>query len=238
MMENDKSIGAAQPKLLSYNQRDEFEYAGAAGGFIDKYGYPFCRGRIFLSLEKDKGQYDDVAPVFWATGACMFVRADAFHKVNGFDENFFAHMEEIDLCWRMQSAGFTIRYCGKSSVYHVGAGTLLKSNPHKTYLNFRNNLFLLYKNLSPTSFTGIYIFRLLFDAIAAIRFLLGQGGWKEMMAVVNAHADFHRTKKKLQRNPSFSRSNIYPHSILFDYYLSGRRVFSKLNFSPRGTTHM
>jgi GT2 family glycosyltransferase len=159
----------------------------------------------------------------------MFVRASAFHQVDGFDENFFAHMEEIDLCWRLQSAGYSIHYCGQSTVYHVGAGTLLKSNPHKTYLNFRNNLFLLYKNIDKGSFNGIYFFRILFDAIAALRFLLGSGGAKEMMAVYHAHRHFHQVKNKLKRNPSSSKRHIYPGSILWDYYLRGKRTFRQLN---------
>jgi GT2 family glycosyltransferase len=228
MMEKDKSIGAVQPKVLSFHRTDEFEYAGAAGGFIDKYGYPFCRGRIFQSLEKDNHQYDDDAEIFWATGACMFVRASAFHQVNGFDENFFAHMEEIDLCWRFQSAGYSVHYCGKSTVYHVGAGTLLKSNPHKTYLNFRNNLFLLYKNLDAKTFNDIYMFRLLFDAIAALRFLVGSGGVKEAMAVMDAHRHFHQQKKNLVKSPSISRKHIYPKSILLEYYLGGKRTYNSL----------
>jgi GT2 family glycosyltransferase len=233
MMEANKNIAAAQPKLLSFFTRDEFEYAGAAGGFIDKYGYPFCRGRIFLSLEKDNHQYDDDAHIFWATGACMFVRAKVFHDVGGFDENFFAHMEEIDLCWRMQSAGHTIMYCGSSTVYHVGAGTLLKSNPHKTYLNFRNNLFLLYKNLSSRTFNDIYFARIIFDSIAAVRFLLGSGGVKEMMAVWDAHIHFHQQKKNLVKNTGPFEKNIYNGSILFDYYLEGKKVFSKLKFKKK-----
>jgi GT2 family glycosyltransferase len=228
MMEADKTIGVAQPKLLSFYHRNEFEYAGAAGGFIDKYGYPFCRGRIFFSLEKDEHQYDDNAVIFWATGACMFVRASVFHAVEGFDENFFAHMEEIDLCWRIQSAGHTIRFCHSSTVYHVGAGTLLKSNPHKTYLNFRNNLFLLYKNLDTATFNNVYLFRIIFDSIAALRFLVGPGGVKEMRAVMGAHRHFHREKRKLKRNPAPFNKNIYTGIILFDYYLKGLKTFKNL----------
>ena len=230
MMEKDKTIGAVQPKILSYYKRDEFEYAGAAGGFIDKYGYPFCRGRIFLSLEKDLHQYDDSTEIFWATGACMFVRASAFHEVEGFDELFFAHMEEIDLCWRMQSAAHTIHYCGQSTVYHVGAGTLLKSNPHKTYLNFRNNLFLLYKNLDKAAFNRVYLFRIIFDAVAAMRFLAGSGGAREMLAVFRAHAHFHQNKKRLKKNGLHLQKHIYPHSILMAYYVKGIRSFKKLIF--------
>ena len=146
MMDADKTIGACQPKVLSYHNKDRFEYAGAGGGFIDHLGYPFCRGRIFNDLEIDTHQYDDSIPVFWATGACMFVRADVYNQLGGLDEQFFAHMEEIDLCWRMQLNGFSVYYCGQSTVYHVGGGTLAKNNPRKTYLNFRNNLLMIYKN--------------------------------------------------------------------------------------------
>src|SRR5262249_8555720 len=148
----DKSIAACQPKILSYHHRDEFEFAGAAGGYLDYLGYPFCRGRIFQAMEKDEGQYDDVKKIFWATGACMFVRASMFREAGGFDERFFAHMEEIDLCWRMQLAGHFIYVCPASKVYHVGGGTLSKQDVHKTYLIFRNNLMMLYKNLSEREF--------------------------------------------------------------------------------------
>jgi GT2 family glycosyltransferase len=234
MMEKNKTIGAAQPKMISYYQREMFEYAGAAGGFIDKYGYPFCRGRLFLSVEKDTNQYDDEKKIFWATGACMFVRASAFHKVKGFDEHFFAHMEEIDLCWRMQAAGYEIRYCPRSMVYHVGAGTLLKSNPRKTYLNFRNNLLMLYKNLDAASFRKVYSFRFLFDMLAAFRFLFGKSGSKEMTAVIRAHLHFHQLKNKVDKNQNPLTSafvaNIYPKSILLDYFIGGKKTFLSLLF--------
>jgi GT2 family glycosyltransferase len=147
MMDADPSIAACQPKLRSFEDRSQFEYAGAAGGFIDAYGYPFCRGRIFDVLEEDRGQYDDACEVFWATGACLFVRADLYHALGGLDEDFFAHMEEIDFCWRLKNNGHKVMYCPDSTVYHVGGGALPKSSPRKTYLNFRNNLALLVKNL-------------------------------------------------------------------------------------------
>ncbi|MCX6273952.1 MAG: glycosyltransferase family 2 protein [Bacteroidetes bacterium] len=237
MMEKDKSIAACQPKILSHADHTSFEYAGAAGGFIDKYGYPFCRGRIFDSIEKDNGQYDDARQIFWATGACMFVRAAAFRNVNGFDASFFAHMEEIDLCWRMQSAGGAIWYCPESKVYHVGGGTLHKSNPHKTYLNFRNNLLMLYKNLSENEFKKVFIFRQVFDFLAAFKFLLRSGGIPEMKAVLRAHKDFRDMKKSLKpvqfenriTGERFSKV-VYAKSILREYYLSGKKLFSRLNF--------
>lgn len=148
LMESDKNIAACQPKIRSYHEKEKFEYAGAAGGFIDKFGYPFCRGRIFQSLEEDKGQYDDTVEIFWATGAALFIRAELYHKLGGMDDDFFAHMEEIDLCWRLKNEGYKIMYCPKSTVYHVGGGTLPTSSSWKTYLNFRNNFFLIYKNHS------------------------------------------------------------------------------------------
>ena len=144
LMDSDKSIAVCQPKLRSYHQKEMFEYAGAAGGFIDKYGYPFCRGRIFNSIEVDNGQYDDTCEVFWATGAAMFVRAELYHKFGGLDNDFFAHMEEIDFCWRLKNEGYKIMYCADSVVYHVGGGTLPKNSSRKTFLNFRNNFNLLY----------------------------------------------------------------------------------------------
>ena len=152
LMDTDKSIAACQPKIRAFDDKKSFEYAGAGGGFIDKYGYPFCRGRILDTLEEDKGQYNDVREVFWATGACLFVRSECYHKVNGFDEDFFAHMEEIDLCWRLKNLGYKIMYSPNSTVFHVGGGTLNKTSPKKTYLNFRNNLILLCKNHPPKYF--------------------------------------------------------------------------------------
>ncbi len=237
MMEKDKSIAACQPKILSHADHTSFEYAGAAGGFIDKYGYPFCRGRIFDSIEKDNGQYDDARQIFWATGACMFLRASAFRNVHGFDASFFAHMEEIDLCWRMQHTGGKVWYCPASKVYHVGGGTLHKSNPHKTYLNFRNNLLMLYKNLPENEFKKVFIFRRVFDFLAAIKFLLSAGGLKEMKAVIRAHNDFNKMKKSL-KTIHFENSMtgdkissvVYSKSVLWDYYLAGRKLFSRLNF--------
>jgi GT2 family glycosyltransferase len=234
MMEKDKSIVAVQPKILSHADKSSFEYAGAAGGFIDKYGYPFCRGRIFDTIEKDTGQYNDARRIFWATGACMFVRASAFNNVQGFDEKFFAHMEEIDLCWRLQQAGGTIWYCPQSTVYHVGGGTLHKSNPHKTYLNFRNNLLMLYKNLPEKEFKKIFSFRVVFDFIAAMNFFATSGNLKDLRAVMRAHADFKKMKheilKPAPKSSSEISSMIYQGSILREYYLAGKKDFNRLNF--------
>ncbi|CAN5574761.1 glycosyltransferase family 2 protein [soil metagenome] len=237
MMEHDLSIAAAQPKILSHADPGSFEYAGAAGGFIDKYGYPFCRGRIFDRIEKDNGQYDDAKRIFWATGACMFVRSSTFYEAKGFDETFFAHMEEIDLCWRLQKAGGTIWYCPQSSVLHVGGGTLNKSNPHKTYLNFRNNLLMLYKNLPLKEFNKVYRFRMSFDFIAALKFVAGTGKLADTKAVLRAHSDFRKMKNGLAKfsleNESSTqkiRGVVYPKSILKAFYMEGRKFFSGLDF--------
>ena len=160
-----------QPKILDLMQKDHFEYAGAAGGFLDKFGYPFCRGRIFQTIEKDEGQYDDIREVFWATGACMFIKSDVFWSLGGFDEDYFAHQEEIDLCWRAQNAGHKVFYVGHSHVYHLGGSTLSNMNPKKTFLNFRNSLYSITKNLPRRQAWPIVFIRLLLDAIAALRFI-------------------------------------------------------------------
>ncbi|MFH2096519.1 MAG: glycosyltransferase family 2 protein, partial [Bacteroidota bacterium] len=173
LLDNNSDIAACMPKILSYQDREIFEYAGAAGGFIDKYGFTFCRGRIFNVFEKDENQYNNDAHIFWATGACLFIRADMFHTSGGLDDRFFAHMEEIDLCWRLKNRGKSIVYCAGSKVYHLGGGTLNKTNPRKTYLNFRNNLFLLYKNAQPKTAFRIIITRLFLDMIAGLKFLVG-----------------------------------------------------------------
>ena len=168
----DTNTGIIQPKLLDYNKKDCFEYAGAAGGFIDKYGYPYCRGRIFNTVEKDLGQYNDSTEIFWASGACMFIKRDIFKELHGFDELYFAHMEEIDLCWRAKNLGYVIKYVGSSEIYHVGGATLKNSNPKKTFLNFGNSLFTLTKNANGFILGKIFI-RLILDGIAAIKFLIG-----------------------------------------------------------------
>ncbi|MCB0739126.1 MAG: glycosyltransferase family 2 protein, partial [Bacteroidetes bacterium] len=189
-MQANPEIGAVQPKILQYKQKDEFEYAGACGGFIDRFGFPFCRGRIFFSNEKDHGQYNDARPVFWATGAAMFIKADLFKEFNGFDEDFFAHMEEIDLCWRMQNMGHQVWVEPKAVVYHVGGGTLGADNPRKTYLNFRNNLMMMAKNLPlGNAFVRIF-FRMVLDGQAAIKELLG-GNAGFFWAIGKAHFHFY-----------------------------------------------
>lgn len=229
---------AIQPKILSYINKDEFEYAGAAGGFIDKYGYPFCKGRIFQTLEKDENQYDKEEEIFWASGACLFIKSAVFHELGGFDEDFFAHMEEIDLCWRIRNAGYKIMYCPKSTVYHLGGGTLHKNNPQKTYLNFRNNLFILFKNHSSRYFFPKIMIRLSLDGIAGLKFL-SDGEFVHFTAVIKAHFHFYGSLKKLffkrkitkMNTKKYATSGIYKHSVVYAYYVKGKKKFGELNFT-------
>lgn len=240
LMDSDSKIAACQPKIKSYSEKNKFEYAGAAGGFIDKYGYPFCRGRILDELEEDIGQYDDKREVFWATGACLFVKASCFNEVNGFDEDFFAHMEEIDLCWRLKNKGYKIMYCPDSIVYHVGGGTLNKNSPQKTYLNFRNNLILLCKNHPPQYFFSKILFRMVLDGVAGFKFLLS-GQTAHFLAVLKAHYSFYKTlnitlKKRKQLKSVVKRyttSAVYLHSVIADFYLRGKKKFSEIDMPER-----
>ncbi len=236
IMENDSNIAAMMPKLLNFASRQDFEYAGAAGGFIDKYGYPFCRGRILKTIEKDSQQYDDNIEIFWATGACMFVRADIFKLLNGFDNNFFAHMEEIDLCWRIKNNGYKIRYSNLVKVYHVGGGTLPNDNPFKLFLNYRNNLLLLYKNLPDKLLFSILTQRLLLDYMSAIIYLI-TFKYKFFLAVVKAHQNFFAMRKlykNFRKNNSHKNTavhkQVYNKSIVFNYFFKKNKLFSKLKF--------
>ncbi|MFN3589594.1 MAG: glycosyltransferase [Spirosomataceae bacterium] len=230
-LNSSPKIVAVQPKIKSYHTPNEFEYAGAAGGSMDFLGYPFCRGRIFDTCEKDTNQYNDALPIFWATGACMFIKKSAFHEIGGFDGLFFAHMEEIDLCWRWQRAGFSIFYEPESSVYHVGGGTLSVDNPFKTYLNFRNNLAMLYKNLAIYTLVPIIFARLCLDGIAGIRLLL-QGKPKLMWAIVQAHGGFYKLLFALKREGNYNVNlrTIYRKSILWEYFMNKKRTFNQLKF--------
>jgi hypothetical protein len=235
-MEQDRSIAACQPKLLAYKEKDSFEYAGACGGFIDKYAYPFCRGRIFNSLEKDLGQYNDTREVFWATGACMFVRASVYHELGGFDADYFAHMEEIDLCWRMKNTGHKIYVVPSSVVYHLGGGTLNAISPNKTYLNFRNNLITFTKNHATSAWIWILILRLFLDGVAGIKFLL-EGRALHTWAVVRAHWAYYfslpatlRKRKEVRHRKEFkpSQSGVYNGNIVTSFYLGKIKMFSAL----------
>jgi len=232
LMDSDQAIAACQPKILSYLDPKKYEYAGAAGGFIDKYGYPFCRGRIFETLEPEQGQYNDVKEIFWATGACMFVRASIYNKVGGLDKDFFAHMEEIDFCWRVKNEGYKVMFCPGSKVYHVGGGTLPKGSSRKTFLNFRNNFILLYKNLPTGKFLRVFFIRLVFDGFAAFKFLF-DGGIKDFLAVGKAHFTFyftflkHRKKRKYIHQKQVS--GIYKKCIVLEYYLRKKVLYTQLN---------
>lgn len=231
LCESDENIAACQPKLLCYDDKVKFEYAGASGGYIDKFGYPFCRGRIFNTLEVDNGQYDNIEEVFWASGAALFVRAEAFWKVGGLDEDFFAHMEEIDLCWRLKNNNNKIMINPYSKVYHVGGGTLPKSSPFKTYLNFRNNLLTLQKNLPKKKFKKILFIKLILDGIAALKFLLSMN-FKDTNAVIKAHISFYKmSKKNAEKRPLQIISNpsaMYNKSIVLEYYLNNKKKFGEL----------
>jgi hypothetical protein len=227
-MYRQENIAAVQPKILDWKNKEKFEYAGAAGGFIDKYGYPFCRGRIFDVIEKDEGQYNDITPVFWASGACFAVRRDAFWETGGFDENFFAHMEEIDLCWRLFHLQKTVWFDYRSVVYHVGGKTLSQDNPFKTYLNFRNSLYMLYKNLSANRWRIIFT-RLVLDGIAGIRFLL-QGEWRFVAAVLKAHFHFYMRFSKLKRPQTTNPEKYYlVNSIVYQFFVRKKHSFSELH---------
>lgn len=232
LLDSRPEIAAVQPKILAWRQRNLFEYAGAGGGFIDGMGYPFCRGRMFDHVEEDQGQYNDEREVFWSSGACMMIRADKFHEHGGFDESLFAHMEEIDLCWKLQRSGSVVFYSGRSTVYHLGAGTLGYHHPRKTYLNFRNGLCLIFKHLDRGELLYKLPARLLLDTLAAVFFIL-RGEGRNFMSVLRAHRDFFvrltsiRKKRKIIRSahPSYPRRNIHRGLIIFDYYLRRKKAF-------------
>jgi GT2 family glycosyltransferase len=233
-MDQHPNAGALAPKIRSFADRSFFEYAGAAGGWIDRYGYPFCRGRIFNSIEKDQGQYEEPVRVFWASGACMMVRTDAYRISGGLDPFFFAHMEEIDLCWRLHSNGFEVWYTPDSLIFHVGGGTLPNESPKKLYLNFRNNLLLLRKNLPKRMQTRILLVRKILDGIAAMQYLI-RGKPRFFMAVVKAHWDFNRLWEKEYSNFSSSTHPFpteldgwYNQSIVGAFFLAGKKRFNAL----------
>lgn len=234
MVKANPKIAAIQPKLLAYHDRQAFEYAGAAGGFIDKFGFPFCRGRIFDSLEKDQGQYQDARKVFWASGAALFVHAPTYHAIGGLDEDFFAHMEEIDLCWRLQNAGHEVWVCPESVVYHVGGGTLQKTNPRKTYYNFRNGLLLLIKNLPKGKVFTVICMRLLLDHIAAYRFLF-QGKVGDFKAIAAAHRHFllhlkywRSRRKVVNGNKAYYSEQVLKGSIVYKHFIKKCRIFGEV----------
>ncbi len=234
MLADHSDIGALQPKIRSLNNKAYFEHAGAGGGFIDILGYPFCRGRIFNTLEKDTAQYDDSCEVFWASGAALFVKAEAFWEAGGFDTRFFAHMEEIDLCWHMQNLGYKIIYCPNSTVYHLGGGSLPKSNPRKTYYNFRNSLWMLAKLMPTVWFYSIITPRLMLDGLAAISFLF-QGKVRDCLAVFRAHLSFFRHFPNMRKNKNGHvrklPDQVFKGSIVWNYYILGKKTYRRLSKS-------
>lgn len=234
-LDSNPEVAACQPKLLSFKQKDFFEYAGAAGGFIDKWGYTFCRGRIFNTVERDSGQYDDTTDVFWATGAALMIRNEVYKNNGGLDGRFFAHMEEIDLCWRLRSRGYRIACVPQSHVYHVGGATLKKENPQKTYLNFRNNLLMIYKNAPDCQLKKIMLFRKVFDNVAALKFL-ASGDYAAFKAVRKARREFKAMRsgydKARAENMKLAVTTRIPEvlksSILYKYYLGFKHTYSSL----------
>lgn len=218
-----------QPKILDYNKQTSFEYAGAGGGYIDKYGYPYCRGRIFDTIEEDNGQYDDTCEIFWASGACLFVRSEFFRTLNGFDETYFAHFEEIDLCWRAFNLGYQTKYVGASRIYHLGGATLNKTNPTKTYLNFRNSLSTITKNAEGNLFLLIFP-RLLFDGLAGLKFLT-EFKFAHILSIIKAHISYYqqlpillKQRKALMKKPNYYQKT----SILLPYFINNKKTFNSL----------
>ena len=230
VLDRDEKVAAVQPKILAYRDKNKFEYAGAAGGYIDYLGFPFCRGSVMDTTEQDYGQYDDEVDVFWATGASLCIRRDVYRATGGLDEAFFAHMEEIDLCWRLKNGGYTLKVVPSSVVYHLGGGSLPMNHPRKLFLNYRNNLLMLHKNLCTKQCKKIFFARVLLDTMAGGLFLL-KGQWSNTRSVIRAYKAF-REMRKVYPVPesSMSLSGIYPRSIVLDYFLRGKKKFSDLNF--------
>lgn len=237
LMESDSKIGLVQPKVKSYHQKTHFEYSGAAGAFIDKYGYPFCRGRMFYTIEEDKGQYDDICEVFWCSGACMFIRADVYHQIGGFDNDYFAHMEDIDLSWRAKNAGYKVMVCPQSTVYHVGGHIISYGSPPKVFRNYKNGLIMMLKNLPGKEVWWKIPFRILLDMVAGTRALL-KGNPKELQAIFRAHVQFlaglgHWLGKRKEARKQIEDANlsgVYPESVVADYFIKRKYFFSDLNW--------
>ena len=227
--QNEPTTAIIQPKILDYKNKDYFEYAGAAGGFIDQYGYPFCRGRIFNTLEKDLGQYDTNQEIFWASGACFFIRSNVYKELKGFDTSFFAHQEEIDLCWRAINKGHTIKYLFESKVFHVGGATLQQGNPKKTELNFRNSLLMLTKNLPKKVLFRVLFIRMVLDGIAGIKFLL-EGQPKHFVAVLKAHFSFYQSFAiNYNKRDTYQQTKYYfTKSIVLSYFIKKIHFFNEL----------
>lgn len=231
IFENQPETAIIQPKILDYKNKTLFEYAGAGGGFIDKYGYPFCRGRIFQSIEKDENQYNDEIEIFWASGACFFIRKEVFRRLKGFDEDFFAHQEEIDLCWRAFNLNYKVKYTGKSTVYHVGGATLKESNPHKTFLNFRNSLWMLLKNVPKRKLVQTMFVRLILDGIAGIQFAL-HGEFSHLLGILKAHTYFYlNIFKFLNKRVSNQYGNYYKVKSIVHYHFIKKGTVFVSNFN-------
>ena len=227
--EKDVKTAIIQPKILAYNNKEHFEYAGAAGGYIDKYGFPFCRGRIFESIEKDNGQYNDSTDIFWASGACIFIRKEVFKQLNGFDEDFFAHQEEIDLCWRAFNEGYKVIYNHQSLVYHVGGATLNVGSPKKTFLNFRNSLWMLTKNLPKNKLFPVLFLRLILDGIAGVHFLF-QVNSKHTFSILKAHFYFYKYLFYfLKKRNAVQKQNYFKtKSIIIQHFIKKRLFFNEI----------
>jgi GT2 family glycosyltransferase len=226
----DENTAIIQPKILAFKDKTNFEYAGAAGGFIDLYGYPYCRGRVFNDIEKDRNQFNDISEIFWASGACFFIRSKVYHQLNGFDEDYFAHQEEIDLCWRTQNIGYRVKYVGNSTVFHVGGATLKETDPQKTFLNFRNSLLNVVKNVPKKWFLFVVFSRLLLDGIAGIKFILELRPIHSL-AILKAHFSFYTNFYKFlkKRKVLQKKSNYNLHtSIVWQYFILGRKKFKDL----------
>ena len=230
VFKKEEKTAIIQPKLLDFKDKTKFEYAGGAGGFLDIYGYPYCRGRVFNDLETDNGQFNDVSDIFWASGACLFIRSKIYHHLDGLDEDYFAHQEEIDLCWRTQNIGYKIKYVGTSTVFHVGGATLQETNPHKTYLNFRNSLLNVVKNVPKKWFLFVVFSRLILDGIAGIKFLIELRP-VHTFAILRAHISFYKNffkflakRKRLQKKQDY---NLHT-SIVWQYFILGRKKFKDL----------
>ena len=228
----NKNTAVIQPKILDYKDKSKFEYAGAAGGYVDFMGYPYCKGRIFMKLEKDVHQYDKVSDIFWASGACFFIKSDVFHLLKGFDEDYFAHQEEIDLCWRIQNQGFDIQYVGSSTVYHVGGATLRETNPHKTYLNFRNSLYTISKNVPKRFVVYVIILRLILDGIAGLKFALELRPI-HTWSIIKAHFSFYRNLPRMLRKRksiSFKQTKYFhTFSIVWQHFVLRKNKFTEIN---------
>jgi len=228
---NNPNTAIVQPKILDFKNKNKFEYAGAGGGFVDLFGYPYCRGRVFNNLEKDNNQFNDIIDIFWASGACFFIRSDVYKKLNGFDEDYFAHQEEIDLCWRVQNEGFNVKYNGFSTVYHVGGATLQETNPQKTFLNFRNSLLNIVKNVPKKWFLFVVFSRLILDGIAGLKFILELRPI-HTFAIIKAHISFYanflkflKKRKVLQKKEDY---NLHT-SIVWQYFVLGKTKFKNLD---------